>query len=210
MQGTATITGSLFVSGGFTNEANVDSSSLFIVDNLPNATYLPRIANISNGAGAGLATIFDGGSGISGSRLYINLVNKGATANPYYSGSLALILTPSNTAGDALRPMKFISAIVGTPASSSFEWHYNAPFLLGASTLKMKLDVPSGVLSNSGSIVTSGSLTIASGSANTNGDSALYFGSSGSVGSWRIAPSGSTLTIRRWNGSAYVDGITLT
>ena len=99
--------------------------------------------------------------------------------------------------------MKQINAIVGTLGASSFEWHYTGSYKIVAGGLKMKLDVPSGLLSNSGSITTSGSLTIASGSLSTNGDSAIYFGSSGSVGSWRIAPSGSNLVVQKWNGTIY-------
>jgi len=74
----------------------------------------------------------------------------------------------------------------------------------------MTLDVPSGILSNSGSIVTSGSLTITSGSTNTSNDCAIYLGASGSVGSWRIAPSGANLVIQKWNGTSYSGGTTVT
>jgi hypothetical protein len=198
LTGSLRVTGSTVLSGSFDNTVNQNSS------------YGPTFANTSLGTLSSIGLLVDAGTGVSGSRFMINTAPQGWTFNPYYSGSVLISATPSDFTTTTNRPIRFISLLAGTTSpNNSFEWHYSAPVFVGTSTLKMKLDVPSGTLSNSGSIITSGSLTIASGSANTANDGALYFGTKNSTGSWRILPSGSTLTIRKWNGSAYVDGITL-
>jgi hypothetical protein len=198
VMGTTILTGSLNVTG-----STILSGSLTNIIN-DNATHVPTFINISNAVNASTALVVETGNGVSGSKFIINPSSKGNTFNPYYSGSVLLVAAPSDLVGAADRPIKLISLLAGTTATNNaFEWHHSTPYFVGVSTLKMKLDVPSGVLSNSGSIVTSGSLTIASGSLNTINDSAMYFGSSGSVGSWRIAPSGSNLVIQKWNGTLY-------
>jgi len=207
MRGTATITGSLFVSGVFLNDADIGFNN---VNNDP-ASYQPRMTNPNLGTSSGIAFYVESGDNTTanGTRYYINPVHglyKSPTAGgaqTYYSGGLALVLTPSNFS--TTRPMKYLSALVGTTGASSFEWHYYPTFNVGVESLKMKLDVPSGVLSNSGSIVTSGSLTIASGSANTKNDTSLYFGNSGSNGSWRFNLTNGTMSLQAHNGSSYVD-----
>jgi hypothetical protein len=106
----------------------------------------------------------------------------------------------------------FISATLNVDEFKKYykDYSFNVVDMGDGTTKKMTLDVPSGILSNSGSIVTSGSLTVASGSTNTSNDCAMYFGTSGSVGSWRIAPSGANLVIQKWNGTAYSGGTTIT
>jgi hypothetical protein len=196
--GATSLTGSLNVTG-----STILSGSLTVMSN-ESAYTQATIQNLSNNAASGIDFNVYAGSGISGSGFSLEMTPKGNTVNTYFAGGLNLGIYPINGAGDANRPMKFITSILAAPATNnSFEWHYNGSFSLGASTLKMKLDVPSGILSNSGSIVTSGSLTISSGSANTKNDCAVYLGASGSAGSWRIAPSGSNLVIQRWNGTFY-------
>jgi hypothetical protein len=200
------ITGSLQVTG------SAIISGSFNVHNTFNGGFYPTFENRTNGSNAETGFVVAGGSGVSGSLVYIAAAPKGYTANPTYAGSSIFITAPTDITGDVNRPVKQIFAILGTPATNNaFEWYYSGSYVLGGpNALKMKLDVPSGILSNSGSIVTSGSLTIASGSANTNGDGALYFGASGSNGSWRIAPSGANLVIQKWNGSIYTGGATIT
>ena len=68
--------------------------------------------------------------------------------------------------------------------------------------------INSSSFAKTGSNIFKGDQTI-SGSS-TNGDSALYFGVSGSVGSWRIAPEGINLVIQKWNGSIYTGGTIIT
>jgi hypothetical protein len=205
LTGSLIVTGSVIITGSFSNDIN------------STIAYQPRIVNVNTGSTSGVAFyIQSGNDNVSGSRFYISSLHKGyisPNGNPpqsYYSGGTALILTPGDLTGDAQRPMKYLSAILGTPSSSSFEWHYRSTFNIDATTLKMRLDVPSGTLSNSGSIVTSGSLTVASGSINTSNDCAIYFGTSGSINSWRIAPSGNNLVIQKWDGSTYTGGTTIT
>ena len=59
-----------------------------------------------------------------------------------------------------------------------------------------------------GSNIFKGDQTISGSSIN--GENALYFGASGSVGSWRIAPEGADLVIQKWNGSTYAGGTIIT
>lgn len=205
-RGDARITsGSLQVTGSFSNGSDADVPGFYNVNDI-NAGYQPHLRNINTGSNAGTAFFVDAGNGISGSRFYINPLNKGNTINTYYAGGASLILAPSSVGapnGDATRPMKFLSAIVATSAASSFEWHYRSTFNLDATTLVMRLDVPSNTLSNSGRIITSASLGIASGSVNTANDCSLYFGNSGSNGSWRFNLLNGTMSLQVHNGSSY-------
>jgi hypothetical protein len=68
-------------------------------------------------------------------------------------------------------------------------------------------DINSSLLYVQGSIVSSGSTYTTSSAQGFQQNTAMYFGSPGAVGSWRIILSGSgatsTLNIERWNGSEY-------
>jgi hypothetical protein len=208
MRGSANISGSLILSGSFIDDEDIGFNN---TSNNP-AAYQPRMVNLNSGANAGIAFYVQSGpNNISGSRFYINPLHKGyvnpGSGDPvYYRDGMGLILSPASlgTPGDTTRSMKYVSAIAGTSGSSTFEWHYFQSFNIGASSLKMRLDVPSGRLSNSGSIVTSGSLTIASGSTNTVNDCSFYFGNSGSNGSWRFNLSNGTMSLQAHDGSTYV------
>ena len=200
---TARLTGSLIVTGSaiITGSLNVTANQ--------NSLQSADIVNTNNGSSAYTTFQVDAGNGITGSRAAIVTLPKGSTVNTYFAGGTNFSVHPIST-GDVNRPIKYINSILNTSAASSFEWHYDIGFTLGSTTKKMTLDVPSGILSNSGSIVTSGSLTITSGSTNTSNDCAIYLGASGSVGSWRIAPSGANLVIQKWNGTSYSGGTTVT
>jgi len=69
-------------------------------------------------------------------------------------------------------------------------------------------DITSSLLYVQGSIVSSGSTYTTSSAQGFQQNTAMYFGSPGTVGSWRIILSGSgatsTLNVERWNGSEYV------
>ena len=199
LTGSLLITGSQIVSGGFDVHAN------------SNAYYGSSFHNINNGASSLTELQILNGSGVSGSKINIQAYSRAYTDNLNYAGNVLYFISPEDSIGNVNRPVKFITAIVAAPANNnSFEWHHSGSYGIAPSTLKMKLDVPSGILSNSGSIITSGSLTIASGSVNTSADCALYFGASGSIGSWRIAPEGANLVIQKWNGTNYSGGTTIT
>jgi hypothetical protein len=202
LTGSLTVTGSTILSGSFDNTVS------------QNSDYVASIVNTNLTTAASAELLIRGGTGISGSSFYIQSTPKGYTSNTYYPGSVLMVATPTNFAGDVTRPMKLISMIAGTPAASAFEWHYSSSFTVDQFSLKMKLDVPSGTLSNSGSIVTSGSLIVASDSAysSTTSHDAIYFGTPGAAGSWRIALSGSSLIIEKWPlvGSAYSRSATFT
>ena len=200
---TARLTGSLIVTG-----SAIITGSLNITAN-QNSLQSADIVNTNNGSSAYTTFQVDAGNGITGSRAAIVTLPKSSTINTYFAGGTNFSVYPIST-GDVNRPIKYINSILNTSAASSFEWHYDSGFTLGSTTKKMTLDVPSGILSNSGSIVTSGSLTITSGSTNTSNDCAIYLGASGSVGSWRIAPSGANLVIQKWNGTSYSGGTTVT
>lgn len=195
----ARLTGSLIVSG------STILTGSFNVHNSFNGGFFPTFENRTNGSNTETGFVVAGGSGVSGSLVYIAAAPKGYTANPTYAGSSIFITAPTDITGDVNRPVKQIFAILGTPATNNaFEWHYSSSYILGGSSpLKMKLDVPSGTLSVSGSIITSGSLTIASGSANNRNDTALYFGNSGSNGSWRFSLTNGTMSLQAHNGSGY-------
>jgi hypothetical protein len=198
---TARLTGSLLITGSNTTTGS------FNVYNSGDTFFTPKIVHdrLTTGGATNpyMSLSLVDGLGVSGSVLELQVLSKGTTVNTYFAGGINIAAYPQPGTTTSGRPIKFINSILDTPDASSFEWHYRDTVAISNATKKMTLDVPSGILSNSGSITTSGSLTIASGSTNTNGDSALYFGSSGSVGSWRIAPSGSNLVIQKWNGTSY-------
>jgi len=199
--GSARVTGSVLVTGSFSayNNSTFFTSS-FVHDRLTQVGATNPYMSLS---------LIDG-LGVSGSVLELQSLSKGTTVNNYFNGGVNISAYPQPAGTTSGRSIKFINSILGTPDASSFEWHYRSTVFIDSATKKMTLDVPSGILSNSGSIVTSGSLTIASGSTNTSNDCAMYFGTSGSVGSWRIAPSGANLVIQKWNGTAYSGGTTIT
>jgi hypothetical protein len=100
----------------------------------------------------------------------------------------------------------FTGSLQGTAS-----WAYSSSQAISSSYAVSASYAP---LGNTGSFATTGSNTFIgdqtiSGS-NINGDNALYFGASGSIGSWRIAPSGVNLVIQKWNGSVYTGGTTIT
>jgi len=205
---TARLTGSLLVTGSTTLTGS------FNVYNSADTFFTPKIIHdrLTTGGATNpyMSLSLVDGLGVSGSVLELQVLSKGTTVNTYFAGGINIAAYPQPGITTSGRPIKFINSILGTPDASSFEWHYRNTLNIDGTTKKMTLDVPSGVLSNSGSITTSGSLTIASGSINTSNDCAIYFGASGSTGSWRIAPSGTNLVIQKWNGSAYSGGTTIT
>lgn len=199
LTGSLLITGSQIISGGFDVHTN------------SNAYWSTSFRNVNNGTASLTELQILNGSGVSGSKINIQAYSRAYTSNPNYAGNVLYFISPEDNIGNVNRPVKFITAIIAAPANNnSFEWHHSGSYAIAPSTLKMKLDVPSGILSNSGSIITSGSLTIASGSVNTSIDCALYFGASGSAGSWRLAPEGANLVIQKWNGTNYSGGTTIT
>ena len=204
---TARLTGSLLVTGSSTITGSFEAynNSTFFT---PKFTH-DRLTQVGATNPYMSLSLIDG-LGVSGSVLELQSLSKGTTINSYFSGGVNIAAYPQPATSTAGRPIKFINSILGTPDASSFEWHYRSTVFIDSTTKKMALDVPSGILSNSGSIVTSGSLTVASGSTNTSNDCAIYFGTSGSVGSWRIAPSGANLVIQKWNGTSYSGGTTIT
>jgi hypothetical protein len=206
--GSSTVTGSLLVTGS----AIITGS--FRVYNNGDTFFTPTIIHDRLTTGGApdpyMSLSLIDGLGVSGSVLELQSLSKGTTANNYFNGGVNIAAYPQPANTTSGRSIKFLNSILGTPDASSFEWHYRSTVFIDSATKKMTLDVPSGILSNSGSIVTSGSLTVASGSINTSNDCAMYFGISGSVGSWRIAPSGVNLVIQKWNGSAYAGGTTIT
>jgi hypothetical protein len=78
----------------------------------------------------------------------------------------------------------------------------------GLYTTVDQADITSSLLYVQGSIVSSGSTYTTSSAQGFQQNTAMYFGSPGTVGSWRIILSGSgatsTLKVERWNGSEYV------
>jgi hypothetical protein len=193
LTGSLRVTGSTILSGSFDNIINQASD------------YVASVTNTSTAAASSAEFLVKTGTGVNGTNFYIQSTPFGYTGNTYYPGSVLMVAVASDFTGSVTRPIKFISQIAATPAASAFEWHYSSSFAIDRLSLKMKLDVPSGILSNSGSIVTSGSLIVASDStyASTTAHEAIYFGTPGLAGSWRIALSGSgdtsTLNIERWN-----------
>jgi hypothetical protein len=135
------------------------------------------------------------GLGVSGSVLELQVLSKGTTVNPYFAGGINIAAYPQPASTTSGRPIKFINSILGIDSTGSFEWHYNTTVTITGSTLRAKLDVPSG------NFMTSGSINIASDSTYTNNNAdhdALYFGNPGQAGSWRIALSGSSLVVDKW------------
>jgi hypothetical protein len=135
-------TGSLLVTGSTTLTGS------FNVHNSLNGGFYPTFENPTNSPTTETGFTVVAGNGISGSFAYIGATPKGYTSNPYYSGSTVFTTAPTNISGDSTRNMRQIFNISGTPAASSFEWHYQSTYNLSAAGLKMKLDVPSGILSN--------------------------------------------------------------
>lgn len=188
----ARLTGSLNVSGSLNASTNINSNQSI------------ELSNTNNGSSAYTILTVNAGNGVTGSTAAIVALPKDSTVNSYFAGGVNFSAYPIS-AGNSSRPVKHISSILNTTATSNFEWHYATGVVLGSTTKKMVLEVPSGVLSNSGSIVTSGSLTIASGSANTANDCSFYFGNSGSNGSWRFNLSNGTMSLQAHDGSTYVN-----
>lgn len=196
----AQITGSLRVTGS----AVVSGS--FDVYNNNDTFFTPKIIHdkLTTGAATNpyMSLALIDGLGVSGSALEFQVLSKGTTVNPYFAGGVNIAAYPqpstavTTTSG---RPIKFLNSIVGTSDTGSFEWHYNTTLTITGSTLRAKLDVPSG------NFMTSGSINIASDSTYSTAAThdAMYFGTPGVIGSWRIALSGSgatsTLNIERWD-----------
>jgi hypothetical protein len=195
--GSLRVTGSTILSGSFDNIINQASD------------YVASVTNTSTTSASSAEFLVKTGTGVNGTNFYIQSTPFGYTGNTYYPGSVLMVAVASDFTGSVTRPIKFISQIAATPAASAFEWHYSSSFAIDRLSLKMKLDVPSGILSNSGSIVTSGSLIVASDStySTTSTHEAIYFGTPGAAGSWRIALSGSgatsTLNVERYDGTQY-------
>jgi hypothetical protein len=200
LTGSLRVTGSLVLSGSFDVYNNNDT---FFTPKIIH----DRLTTVGAPNPYMSFTLIDG-LGVSGSALEFQALSKGTTVNPYFAGGVNIAAYPqSSTAVTTTsgRPIKFLNSILGTSDTGSFEWHYNTTLTITGSTLRAKLDVPSG------NFMTSGSINIASDSTYSTAEThdALYFGTPGVVGSWRISMSGSgatsTLVIEKWpnGGTAY-------
>ena len=191
---TARLTGSLLVTGSTTltgsfnvyNNGDTFFTPSFIHDRLTTVGATNPYMSLS---------LIDG-LGVSGSVMELQSLSKGTTINPYFEGGINIGAYPHSsiaapTTPQSGRPIKFLNSILG----------------ITGSTLRAKLDVPSG------NFMVSGSVNIASDSTYTNNNAdhdALYFGVPGAVGSWRIALSGSSLVVDKWFGSSYSRSATFT
>jgi hypothetical protein len=196
--GSARVTGSVIITGSLDGYRD------------GNSFYGPTFTNPTNGTAVETGIALYGGSGVDGTFIYITSTPRQYTSNTAYAGSTLFATAVTDLTGSLARPLKQMYAIVGTTATNnSFEWHSNVSYRLpnDGTSLKAKLDVPSG------NFMVSGSVNIASDSTYNNNNAnhdALYFGNPGQAGSWRIALSGSSLVVDKWFGSSYSRSATFT
>jgi hypothetical protein len=203
LTGSLIVTGSSIVTGSFNvyNSGDTFFTPTIIHDRLTQVGATNPYMSLS---------LIDG-LGVSGSVMELQSLSKGTTVNPYFQGGINIGAYPHSsiaapTTPQSGRPIKFLNSILGTANTSSFEWHYNTILRITGSTLIAKLDAPSG------NFMTSGSINIASDSTYSTAvtHDALYFGTPGAAGSWRIALSGSALVVDKWFGLSYSRSATFT